>query len=71
MLYPCTYESLNILYVFQEVNKESLSTILSVARYSEAAYLCAQTLFESFERKFGVEKSIPQRVMFILQVHSP
>ena len=67
MLCPCTYESLNILYVFQKVNKESLSTILSVARYSEAAYQCAQTLFEAFEGKFGVEKSIPKRVMFILK----
>ena len=69
MLSPCIYDSLNMVYVFQEVNKESLSTILSVARYSEAAYQCAQTLFEAFEGKLGVEKSIPQKVMFILIVH--
>ena len=56
-----------MVYVFQEVNKESLSTILSVSRYSEAAYQCAQTLFEAFEGKCGVEKSIPQKVIFTFE----
>ena len=55
---------MNHLYCLQEINKDSLSTILSVSKYTNKAYKAAMNLIDNYESKYGVLKSIPQKVIY-------
>ena len=55
---------MNHLYCLQEINKDSLSTILSVSKYTNKAYQAAINLIDNYESKYGVLKSIPQKVIY-------
>ncbi|XP_071144052.1 uncharacterized protein [Mytilus edulis] len=50
-----------------EMSKDSMSTVLSVARYTDENYKMFLQIVHSFEFEEGLEKSIPQNLFRILQ----
>ena len=60
-LFLVLHITLYIKIYFQEI-KDSISTILSVARYAEENFNMYGILVSSFERENGVGQNIPQKV---------